>query len=333
MSDVYIPGLKSRFNSEQTIQNLMQLERIPKERTESYIENLQTQKSYWQEVGRRVNAVRDSARFLYSFQNPFNDRLAVSSDEYAIAASATREAAEQSYRFSVKQTAQADRFISSPLDEKMRIDAGNYIFTVGQETVSINYRGGTLREFVDTINRRGRDIVGASLIAIQSGTKSLLIESKLTGADNRLGLQEAAAALAINTGMMEQGNDTRRDISIAEDPVRKITGSDNISINGGVLQVGARSSASLPIGISLSSDSPVLLKMETSTRIQTTGIVDIPQPPPGPTIPTGSVTYGEITIENEPSLTPIPIWKAPEVPARVDDMAVLSLAFSDGSSA
>nr|AGS52994.1 flagellar hook-associated protein FliD [uncultured bacterium contig00030] len=333
MSDVYIPGVRSRFNSEQTIQNLMQLERIPKERTESNIENLQTQKGYWQEIGRRVSAVRDSARFLYSFQNPFNDRLAVSADEYVITGSATREAAEQSYRFSVKQTAQADRFISSPLDEKMKIDAGNYTFTVGNETVSINYRGGSLREFVDTVNRRGRDIVGASLIAIQSGTRSLLIESKVTGEDNRLGLHDAAEDLAINTGMMEKGNDTRREIAVAENNVKKNSGGENIVINNGVLQVGARSSASLPVGISLSADSPVILRMETSTRVEASGIIDIPPPPPGPTIPAGSVTYGGITIENEPSLTPMPEWSAPQAPVRVDDMAVLSLVFSDGSSA
>jgi len=55
--------------------------------------------------------MRESARFLYSFQNPFNDRLALSADESVITASATREAAEQSYRFTVKQTAQADRFL------------------------------------------------------------------------------------------------------------------------------------------------------------------------------------------------------------------------------
>jgi len=86
MSDVYMPGVKSRFNSEKIIEDLMRLERVPKERTERNIENLQTQKGYWQEVGRRINSMRDSARFLYSFQNPFNDRLALSTDESVMTA-------------------------------------------------------------------------------------------------------------------------------------------------------------------------------------------------------------------------------------------------------
>jgi len=332
MSDVYMPGIKSRFNSEKIIEDLMRLERVPKERTERNIENLQTQKSYWQEVGRRINSMRDSARFLYSFQNPFNDRLALSSDESAITASATREASEQSYRFTVKQTAQADRFLSSPLDEKKKIEAGNYNFTVGDDKISINFRGGTVKDFVDTINRRGKDKISASLIAIQSGTKSLLIESKITGTANRLGFLDDAAKFALNNGMMEQSNESRKDaaIAITENTVKS---GGTTSINDGILKVGIQSSASLPIGISLSADSPVILKLETSTRVENSGIFDVAPPPPGPSIPTGSVTYGGITIENDPSSAPLPEWKPPYVPQRHDDMAVLSLVFSDGTSA
>jgi len=330
MSDVYIPGVKSRFNSEKTIEDLMRLERIPKERTERNIENLQTQKGYWQEVGRRINSVRESARFLFSFQNPFNDRLAVSADESVITASASREASEQSYRFTVKQTAQADRFLSSPLDEKTKIEAGNYNFTVGNDKISINFRGGTLKDFVDVINRRGNDKISASLIAIQSGTKSLLIESKVTGAANRLGFLDDAAKLALKNGMMEQGNETRREIAITDNTVKSV---GTTSINDGVLKVGVLSSASLPMGLSLSANSPVMLKLETSTTVDNAGIFNVPQPPPGPSIPKGSVTYGDITIDNDPSYAPLPEWKQPAAPLRSDDMAVLNLVFSDGTSA
>jgi flagellar hook-associated protein 2 len=330
MSDVYMPGVKSRFNSEKIIEDLMRLERIPKERTEKNIDNLQTQKSYWQEVGRRINSMRESARFLYSFQNPFNERLAISTDESALTASATREAEEQSYRFTVKQTAQADRFLSSPLDEKTKIEAGSYNFTVGNDKISINFRGGTLKDFVEVINRRGNDKISANLIAVQSGTKSLLIESKKTGSENRLGFLDDAAKLALKTGMVEQGNDTRKNIAITENNVNS---GGTTSINDGVLKVGVQSSATLPVGLSLSADSPVILKLETSTRVDNSGALSVPQPPPGPSIPKGSVTYGGITVENEPSSAPIPEWKTPEAPQRLDDMSVLSLVFSDGTTA
>ncbi|MDR1869630.1 MAG: flagellar filament capping protein FliD [Treponema sp.] len=335
MSDVYIPGVKSRFNSEKIIEDLMRLERIPKERTERDINDLQIKKSYWQEVGKRIDSVRKSANFLYSFQNPFNERIANSTDDSVITASATRESAEQSYRFTVKQIAQADRYISNPLDEKMKIESGNYTFTVGDEKISINYRGGTLKDFVEVINRRGRDKISASLLAIQVGTKSLLIESKVTGEANRLSLNDDAASLALRLGMMEVANDTRREIPITENTVQKSgQSSQNVKINEGALLVPALSSASLPVGVSLSADSPVMLKLETSTVVDNNGIQNIPAPPPGPSIPaSGSATYGGITIDNEPSIAPIPDWKPPAALQRHDDMAVLNLVFQDGTSA
>jgi flagellar hook-associated protein 2 len=334
MSDVYIPGVKSRFNSEKIIDDLMKIERIPRERTERGIENLQTQKGYWQEVGRRINTMRESARILYSFQNPFSERIALSSNDSVITASVSREVSEQTYSFTVKQTAQADRFLSSPLDEKMKIDSGTYNFSAGNEEISINFRGGTLKDFADTINRRGRDKISASLLTIQSGTKSLLIESKVTGAENRLGFSADTPDLLLRIGMMEQANDTYKKIEINENTVRNPgPGSGNFNINEGVLQVGVRSSAAFPLGISLAANSPVILKLETSTKIENGEIVNVPQPPSGPVVPAGSVTYEGITIDNEPSQAPLPEWKLPETSQRNDDMSVLSLVFSDGSSA
>jgi flagellar hook-associated protein 2 len=74
------------------------------------------------------------------------------------------------------------------------------------------------------------------------------------------------------------------------------------------------------------------MKLETSTKVESGAIQEILQPPPGPSIPSGSVTYGDITVSNEPSSAPFPEWKAPETPQRHDDMAVFSLVFTDGST-
>jgi len=333
MSDVFIPGVRSRFNSDQIIEGLMNVERIPRDRTQRNIDNLQIQKGYWQEVGRRINSLRDSSRLLFSFQNPFNERIGRSTDDNVITAVATREAAEQSFRFSVKQVATADRFLSQPLQERTRIEAGNYVFTVGNDEIAINFRGGTLRDFVDIINRRGRDKIGASLISVQPGTTSLLIEAKDTGSANRLGFSADARTLATQIGMMEVSNDTRRDITINESSVQK-TGDNaaNISVNEGVLKVSARSNASLPVNMAISTDSPLVLRLETQTKVES-GDGFIPQTPPGPSIPTGSVTYGGITVNNAPSSSPLPENTTPAPPVRNDDMEVLNLTFSDGTKA
>ena len=333
MSDIYIPGIQSRFNTGQLVEDLMTVERIPRDRVQTNIDNLQSQKRYWQDIGRRLSSLRESARALFSFQNPFSERTASSSDTSIITASATREASEQSFNIAVKQTALADRFLSKPMAENTRIEAGNYTFSVAEDAFTIAFRGGTLREFTDVINNRGRDKIGASLIAVQSGTRSLLIESKQTGAANRLGFSDDMAALSIQIGMMEQSNDTYRNIAITDSNV-KTQDASGISIRGGVLSVAPLSSASVSVSnIPISPDSPLVLRLETQTKIESDSAYKTPPPPPGPSVPAGSVTYGGITIQNEPSSSPFPEYVNPPAPVRYDDMGVLNLSFYDGSTA
>ena len=205
MSDVYIPGVSSRFNTDQLIESLMRVERLPKDRAEKNVEDLQTQKTYWQNIGQRITALRDSARLLYSFQNPFNDRIVSSSDPSVLSGTSTRQADNQEHYFTVKQIAQTDRFLSQPLDNSFRVDEGTYTFSIGKEEVSFNFRGGSLQEFVDTLNRRGTNKLRASLVAVQPGKKSLLIESRITGAENRLLFSGAAEDFAVRTGILEDG--------------------------------------------------------------------------------------------------------------------------------
>jgi flagellar capping protein FliD len=203
MSDIYVPGVRSRFNNEKIVEDLMKLERVPKERAEKNIERIETEKAYWQEIGRRTNSLRDSARQLFSFQNPFNDRTVNSSDEAVLSATAVREATEQERTFTVKQLAQTDRFLSKPLEEDFHVESGTYIFSIGKEEISFEFRGGTLNDFTDALNRRGRDKLQSSLIAVKSGTKSLLIESKVTGEENSLGFSGEALSLGEKAGMIK----------------------------------------------------------------------------------------------------------------------------------
>jgi flagellar hook-associated protein 2 len=332
MSDIYVPGVKSRFNTEKLIEDLMKIERVPKERVEKNVEGLESEKSRWQEVGRRMNSLRDSARFLYSFQNPFNERIASSSDESVLTGTATREAKEQHYRFTVKQTAQADRFLSPPLEDSFRVEAGTYTYHVGKDEISFNFRGGTVREFADALNRRGRDRIAAGVITVQPGTRSLLIESKITGAENRLGFSGEAEKLAVRMGMVEQVYDSRREFRVEE--VQSAADPSLVSAAEGTLRVGANASASIPVSPGIAFNPNLVLRFETATAVQSGQDREIPKPPPGPSIPaSGSVTYGDITVENDRSSVSLPAWIPPEAPKRVDDMGILSLGFSDGTSA
>ena len=326
MSDVYIPGVKSRFNTETLIEDLMKVERIPRDRAEKQIETYQEEKGYWQEVGRRITALRDSARFLYSFQNPFSERTARSSDDSILIATANRQAVEQERTFTVKQIAKADRFLSNPLDPSFKVDPGKYTFTVGNDEITLDYRGGSLRDFAEILSRRGRGKIQASVINVEKGKQSLLIESLVTGSENRLSFSGAAENLARMTGIGVKSAPQQAETPLL--PNRVAVTNDSLTVKAGEKTSLAFSEDAQVLSV----QKGIILNFETSTKVTPSPAVETP--PSGPVIPgAGSISYGGITIENDPSSVPLPVWETPSAPVRVDDMAFLSLKFTDGSSA
>lgn len=334
MSDIYIPGVKSRFETEKLIEDLMKVERIPKERAEKNIIGLRDQKTVWQDVGRRMSALRESARALYSFQNPFTERIARSTDESVLSGSATREASEQERSFTVKRAATADRFLSLPLAANQRVGAGDYSFSVGKEEIAFSFRGGTLREFVDALNRRGRDKIRADIITVEPGTRSLVVESLVTGVENRLGFAKEAESLALEIGMIERVNDSSRRVDAASGRAADEPSRPKVSVADGVLGVAAEARARIPFEPSLGNGKSLTLELEIAVALRPSDNALVQGPPSGPVLPDpGGISYGGITIPNDPSSIPLPRWTPPPAPKRVDDPQLLNLVFSDGSTA
>jgi flagellar hook-associated protein 2 len=363
-----MPGVSSRLGTDKTIEGLMKLERIPRDRVQQEKEGLEQQKTYWQEVNRRMASMRDSARQLYSYQNPFNDRVVTSSDASVLTGTAARQASSQTMDFIVKRIAQADRFLSDPLDASFKVEAGTYTFTAGGAKVSLDFKGGGVKEFADALNRRGQGKIGASVITVQNGKQSLLIESKTPGAENKLVFaSDAAAQLGLQTGILAPkiaitdipvNTETTRGAALPAEPAAALDAgaventpdaaagqdapaesetaaavSGEFSVDNGVIDVGAESGAAVVFPNEFTVRKGMEISFETATKLLPAPPMPNMTPPPGPALPeAGSAAYNGVVIGNAPFSVPIPEWKPPEPPKRVDDMNVFSLAFSDGTS-
>lgn len=332
MSDISIPGVKSKYETEKLIEGLMKLERVPKERAEQRLKAIELQRSSWLDLNRRFASLRDSSRALYSFQNPFNERSAVSSNESVLSATASREAIEETKSFIVKKTAAADKFMSDPIQSDKRIASGSYSFSVGASSVKLSFNGGSLKDFVDSLNKKASELIKAQLVNVRPQEQVLVIESLKTGKENRLSFTQDAEKLAIDLGIIEKTTSSSKELGTKAQRFVQAINTKLVKEEKDALLVGPGSEAAIKLPASISS-SGLILEMEVEFK-------DIPKenlieesPPQGPGIPSiGGIDYEGIHIEAAPSDVNLPEWMPAPKPPIVDDFSPLFILDGSGKA-
>jgi flagellar hook-associated protein 2 len=327
MSDLSIPGVTDKYNTQKIIDALMTAKREPLTRMQKELELEQQRKTAWQDITRKLSGLRDTARFLFSFQNPFNDRVAVSSDEKTLVATATRQATEETKKILVKQVATADRFLSQSLPRDFTVDPGQYTFHVGDKEVALTWKGGSLRAFADALSARGTNVLSASVVNDTPSTQVLLIEGKLTGSTNRLSFSDKASDLAVKAGMLQRTQTGARSVTI--DPKgfsqwTKPVAPQGYTVQAGTLVLNPGTELKIPMSPSVTLNKNMVLELSVKVeRLPPPGTEEA-KPPPGPAIPsTGGIDFKGIHIENDPSQTPLPEWQAPTPPQNITDLQSL----------
>ncbi len=309
MSDISIPGVSNKYQTQEMIKAIMDAERIPLNRLEDRKESYVQEKEVWQQVNRTIDRVRESARKLYGFQNPFQNLIASSSQEKALTATASRAASEEKASIEVVQEARADRFASRSLPGDYRIPEGTYRFRVGDEEVSVQFRGGDLDAFSKALNRRGTGVLTSSVVRDTFDTKVLVLSGLKTGAGNRLFFDDAAKKMAIDIGILEE----RIESSFSVQPEKPVE---------------PGSEARIPINQPFGGSREITLRysVENLSRDSYTP----PEPPPGPelTAPEG-ISFEGVTIRSSPSEVDIPEWTPPPPPPYSESASVFSI---DGTS-
>ena len=204
MAGLNIPGVTDQYNTNDTVEKLMKIERVPLTREQNQLENLKTEKNAWRDINTRLTSLRDNTKTLYSFENPFNNKLTTSTEEYAVTAEANRSAGIQSFKVDVLQAAASDRFLTDELENDFKVPTGTYTYKVGEKQISFNWKGGSLKDFSAAINKRGNNVIKSSIIGASAGKKSLLIEAIPTGKENRLIFEDDAKTFAFDSGMVDK---------------------------------------------------------------------------------------------------------------------------------
>lgn len=202
MAGINIPGVTNQYNTNETVEKLMQIERIPLTREQKTLDSYKAQQDAWRSVNRKMTELRDSVKTLYSFDNPFNNKITSSTEEYAITADATRKATYESFKVDVIQPATADRFLTSELDSDTKVPAGTYTYKINDKSITMRWKGGSLQDFSNALNRRGGELLKTRVIGASKGKKTLSIESQKTGAENRLTFEDDAKTFAESSGMI-----------------------------------------------------------------------------------------------------------------------------------
>lgn len=330
MADITIPGVSNKYKTNEYIDALIQKERIPLTREQETLDRYKEQQSAWRGVNQKMSALRESTKALYSFENPFNNKLASSSDENAITAEAGREAAYESIKIDVLKPATADRFLSGDLDKDSTVPKGTYTFEIADKTISFNWKGGKITDFINSLNRRGKNVIKASLVGVSNDKKSLLVESLKTGNESNLIFRDAALSYALKIGLIEK---TKAEVTefgtdkgeltnppqeanlpaVEQDGMPELT-TDQIELTDGRIILPPRSGFSVPVTQNLLENEGARLEFsflsEPTTditeelNIRRTTRPELPE--------AGKATYEEITVQNIPSETTLP--PVPAVP-------------------
>ncbi|NOY10162.1 MAG: flagellar filament capping protein FliD [Spirochaetes bacterium] len=327
MSDISIPGVTNKYNTDKIIKGLVNVEKLPLKRMEKNRDILKKQKSVWRDLNRKLSTLRDSAKELFGFQNPFKEKIAKSSDNNVLKATATRKALEENKKILVKRIAAADRFISESLPKDFKVPAGKYGFKVGEKSINFTFKGGSLKDFAEILNRKSRNLVKAQIISDTPGTRIIAVESQKTGRKKKLLFLDKAVDFGLKSGILKRTGVTERDIPLTKYSVtswKSALKSDSYSISDGTLTVNPAGELKIPVTPSFNLNKNMVLQFQLKTEIIPEKKSEETKPPPGPSLPdTGEINFKGIKVKNEKSRVILPQWKPPVPAKRIDDMQVL----------
>lgn len=154
-----VMDLGSGVNTQDTINKLMELERIPIQRLQQEISLNEIRIKALEEVRNRTTVLADRSRKLYSFAGAFADKSIVSSDPGAITGQASPTAEAGKEEIEIVQLAARHQIHSNPVSLDDNLPASKFVIAAGDKRREINFEGGNIRRLLETIKREADGVV------------------------------------------------------------------------------------------------------------------------------------------------------------------------------
>ena len=178
-----------------TIDQLMEIERLPLKQYTTKKTSIGEQQNAWKDINTRLNNLFDKIKTLQS-ADTFTSKKATSTNEDMVSISPSKNAAEGTYKISVKQLATSisvigrNKLSETILDENGEFTKGGTFTIKNPDGVAREVKisnGDSLRDLVDSINAVAKDDKDADIKG--TGITASIIDGKLVLTNEKTGEQ------------------------------------------------------------------------------------------------------------------------------------------------
>lgn len=204
-SEFNVGGLVSGLNVDDIVTKLKQIDAKPIVEMENKKQSLETQLTAWKQLNIQLSSVLTSTNML-ARTTSFTSKLATSSDETVLKATAASTAGKGSYNISVKQLAKTHSMKSDSFTDYnlTTFGTGTITLTVGGMAVdvAIDSNNNTLEGIAGAINGSGADVT-ASIVQTDSTHWQMTLTSKKDGTAGAISLASSGISGLSFTDLQE----------------------------------------------------------------------------------------------------------------------------------
>jgi flagellar hook-associated protein 2 len=308
--NVFIPGISSKFNSQEAINKIMDQRKVKlTEMEDERVEYIDSKKS-WSEIKTKVVSLKASAKKLFGFEAPFDEKISQSSNEGAFSATVTRNAEIGEYSLEILQKATAHRIASDSLQRNYKVSPGNYRIDIEDDTIKIPFDGGSLEAFTKSLKKASKDRIKATLTYNTPKTQVLVLEANKTGSSSIITFNDPKSRAAFkDMGFFEEINAFEKNFPFRRDRLSAASSKSTTPLldENSILTVERQQAWRYDLPEAIQKRENLVMELDMRLISHDPATYKEPQVPTGPNLSRdGDIELFDIAIDGESSIIDIP---------------------------